>query len=376
MLRLGKRWRTAAAALLIGLGLLEEPAASATDANVAEPFTMIPVPAGEFQMGRPYSGAGWSDELPPHAVWLAAYAIAKHPVTNAAFAKILNWAHARGHLEDAGGGPYAGGAIHAHGKLVADTLASAPDWAQIEYKDGRFAPIKRAGHENALFPMDDHPVVRVTWHGAAAFANWLSEREGRDPCYCVNTWERLPGFRDGYRLPTEAEWERAAAWDGARHWRYGFMADEIDSTRANFAHANPLRLTRAPLSAPVWWYNGQNPLRIDQPETRTRNSPSPIGAYDMTGNLREWTGDWYSQAQYEENAKAAPARNPTGPPAGEFRALRGGTWGNGEDETRTANRVAFDPRYRADSTSFRLCTSLPESAPPAATAAPRTPDAY
>ncbi|HDP34151.1 MAG TPA: PKD domain-containing protein, partial [Candidatus Hydrogenedentes bacterium] len=315
------------------------------------PGEMLPVPAGWFEMGRPYTDTGDSFEVPVHDVYLDAYQIGKYPVTNQEYADVLNWALAAGYLTNSSGGAYTGGLVYAYGLPIADT-ASNSDYSQITYSGGVFGVRSRTGHNSQSFSMADHPMVRVSWYGAVAYCNWLSTINGLQPCYDTSNWTRYEPARNGYRLPTEAEWERAAAWDGSKHWRYGMTSDTIDITRANYydgSHANPLGLTSTPYTSPVGWYNGVNPARLSAPGTLTVNATSPVGAYDMSGNVWEWCHDWWYRVYTTD-----PVSNPTGPGSGSYRVLRGGYWGNDAPYCRAAHRGRYYPDDRYSSNGFRV----------------------
>jgi formylglycine-generating enzyme required for sulfatase activity len=150
----------------------------------------------------------------------------------------------------------------------------------------------------------DHPVVDVTWEEAQAFCEW-----------------------NGARLPTEAEWEKAArgGLEGAQYpW-----GDEIDCTVANFDNC-------IGGSSPVGSY-----------------PPNGYGLYDMAGNTWEWTADWYSGEYYRNS----PEDDPTGPAEGEYRVLRGGCWGEDASYLRVAFRVFNRPSYPHDFIGFRCAYS-------------------
>ncbi|NLV43001.1 MAG: formylglycine-generating enzyme family protein [Candidatus Hydrogenedentes bacterium] len=319
------------------------------------PGEMISIPAGAFQMGDPWN-EGYSDERPLHAVYLNAYKIGKYEVTNREYAEILNWAKSRGYLENNGGGTYTGGLIYAYGQPLADTETSS-EYSQLMYTEGSFGVRSCFGYGVQLFSMEDHPMVYVSWYGAVCYCNWLSEQQGLQACYDTATWTRYEPVRNGYRLPTEAEWERAAAWDGSKHWRYGMTSDTIDITRANYyesGFANPLGLTSYPYTSPVGWYNGEHPARLSTPGTLTKNARSPVGAYDMSGNVWEWCHDWYSSTYYG----LSPYLNPTGPTSGSYRLLRGGSWHADASDCRAAYRGVYSPYYRYYFIGFRLaCAS-------------------
>ena len=178
-------------------------------------------------------------------------------------------------------------------------------------------------------------MVLVSWYGAKAFCNWLSQMRGLATCYdmTAENWPltSAPPTPGGYRLPTEAEWERAAAWDGTKHWIYGFTGDTLtDNTRCNYIINNPLGLTASPLTTPVGWFDGSPNSSLT-----TVNSVSPVGAYDMCGNVAEWCGDWYSDSYYQGGAMV----NPTGPETGYQHPYRGGHWSASAWDSRSATRA-------------------------------------
>jgi formylglycine-generating enzyme required for sulfatase activity len=307
-------------------------------------------------MGRPYTDEGDPDELPVHTVTLSAYRIGLYPITNQEFADLLTWAQLRGYLEDNGGAPYTGGAVYAYGRFLADTTDSAGS-SQIVYQNGVFRVRSRVGYGGAQYSMADHPVVHVSWHGAACYCNWLSEHQQMEPCYDTVTWNLHVPLRYGYRLPTEAEWERAAAWDGGRHWRYGIAGDELNTRQANYyttTFTNPLGLTEEPYTSPVGWYNGGNAAQLIAPALLTLDSPSPAGCYDMAGNVWEWCHDWYGAYPSES------ASNPLGAASGSSRILRGGSWFNTYWISRAAARGSDAPENRDQDYGFRIASSIPQ----------------
>lgn len=320
---------------------------------------MLSVAAGAFMMGRPYPwdpawGQERTNEQPVHEVYLDAYEIGKYPVTNQEYAAVLNWAYSKGLLQNEDGSPYTNGLVFAYGMPLADTEQST-SWSQITFRDGEFTVRTNKGYNGQEFSMADHPVVVVDWYGVLCYCNWLSEIEGLEPCYSTDDWERYEPVRNGYRPPTEAEWERAAAWDGTKHWTYGFMSDTLDISRANYGYAegkwaNPLDLMNVPRTSPVGWYNGKNPVHLSTPEKLTVDSPSPVGAYDMAGNVWEWCHDWWCRTYNEE-----PIKNPTGPETGTYRCLRGCAWFYPGYLCRAAYRSTLKPLDRRSyNYGFRL----------------------
>jgi len=319
------------------------------------PPELVDVPAGIFQMGDPWDEGG-DDEVPVHAVMLDAYHIGKYEVTNQEYADVLNWAHGRGYLTDSGGSAYTGGLVWAYGQPIADTGTSSSD-SQITYSGGAFGVYSREGHDGVMYSMADHPMVEVSWYGAVCYCNWLSDSQGLQACYNTSTWVRYEPVRNGYRLPTEAEWERAAAWDGSRHWRYGMTSDTIDFTRANYEYINPLGLTDDFYTSPVGWYNGVHPARLSLPVTLTVNATCPVGAYDMSGNVWEWCHDWYDASYYAGGAMT----NPLGPSIGTYCVLRGGSCEYNSGLLRSAYRSRVYPTGRGRTHGFRVAVSVTAS---------------
>jgi len=334
---------------------------------------MVFVDASTFTMGRTDSGDdadyGLSDEDPRHEVTLSAYQLGKYEVTNKEYCDVLNWALAQGYLmtnEDTAwtgtGDIYAGGPL-ARYLIVAITQPTC----NIQYSDGVFTSKTRTVMPNKIdYSMDTHPMIHVSWYGSVAFCNWLSQWQGMTPCYDMQrgNWFLVtpPGEGGGYRLPTEAEWERAAGWGAVfvppddtywRHYIYSFRADTLTGgDRANYDYCNPLGLLPSdPPTSPVGWFNGTNVS--PNGNTPTVNSRSPVQAYDMSGNVWEWCHDWYNPDYYLEGAMT----NPTGPGMGWYRVSRGGGWGAMSSYCRSAVRGKALPATTDNSVGFRLSRS-------------------
>jgi len=270
------------------------------------------VPAGSFQMGDNY-GEGNSDELPVHTVTLDSFYIGKYEVTNGEYKKFM---------DDSG---YTNSAYWDSGGFGSYGTEPAY-WNDATYKGGGIVG-------NGSFP-----VVGVNWYEAMAYCSWLSSKTGMK-----------------YRLPTEAEWEKAARGTDQRRYPWG---GTIDSSYANYQNSG---YPSSNIPASVGFYNGTT-----QDGFSTNNSASPYGAYDMAGNILEWCTDWYDDNYYS----SSPANNPTGPSSGTGRVYRGGSFADGPTPgytfyQRSSARVSNVPTRRYYHIGFRVAreTTIPNTAP-------------
>jgi formylglycine-generating enzyme required for sulfatase activity len=217
------------------------------------PGDMVLIPAGSFTMGKTAT-SGTSDNSPAHTVILDAFFIDRFEVTCAQYAVFLNAAMATGAVQTSEGKPVKNGHV----------LFDATSGTQLKYANGQFTV--EGGMEN-------HPIARVSWWGAEAYAVYY-----------------------GKRLPTEAEWEKAARGTDAREYPWGNAA--ATGAYYNFSY----------YSKPVGQFHPQG--------------DSPYGLSDMAGNAYEWVNDWYSDKYYA----SSPSTNPKGPAAGTEKVLRGGSF--------------------------------------------------
>ncbi len=310
--------------------------------------------------GSEVSLEGESNGYPRHNVYLDAYRIGVYEVTTGEYVEMLNRALAQGKLCVKSGAAYTGGDVFmkdATSETKSIVQITDPD-CQVSFSGGQFVVESRNGKS-----MVDHPMVEVSWYGALAYCNWLSEYKGLTPVYDLSTWKRKTPTPNGYRLPTEAEWERAASWeprdDGpitvpgggrGRKWPYAFLGETIDFTRANYndyygsGYNNPVGLTSAPYTAPVGYFNGVNP--------GTALSLSPVGCYDMSGSVWEWCEDWKGDYGAEDQS------NPVGPSSGGYFVLRGGGWSFIPDNCRSDFRGWEIPAHTGFNEGFRIAQSM------------------
>jgi formylglycine-generating enzyme len=227
---------------------------------------MILIEGGSFIMGNEYADA--IDERPEHKVELKDFYIAKYEVLYDDF------------------------------KMFCD----ATGWPLPEgtFGRGKFA------------------VGNISWQAAVNYCNWLSGKENLAKCYDINRDGKIVKLRpdaDGYRIPTEAEWEYAAK-GGKKSKGYSFSGSNNPDT--------------------VAWYKGNSGAKTHEIGTKKSNE---LGIYDMTGGVWEWCWDWYAMKFYANS----PASNPLGPDGGGFRVYRGGCWNSPMEFIRLTRRFSLQP---------------------------------
>ncbi len=302
--------------------------------------SMVPVPAGQYDMGDHHDAQG--EALPVHTVYIDAFLIDRCEVTNQQYLEGLNYAYQQGLVY------VSTGLVKGTGNdlVYCDTTTSS-SYSRITWNGSTFG--LTAGKEN-------HPMVQVSWYGAAAYANWRSAMQGRTPSYDTTTWA-CNFAANGYRLPTEAEWEKAARGGHySPYWRYP-SGDSIASNIANYGGSgDPYECGTYLFTTPAGFYTGQLQQKADfswpcaPTSYQTANGMNGWGLYDMAGNVWEWCNDWYSSTYYS----SSPYSNPTGPTNGTSRVERSSSWTGAVTGLTCAYRSSDAPAVRYRSYGFRL----------------------
>lgn len=299
------------------------------------PADMVVIPAGTFQMGDSFS-EGDSDERPVHTVTLSSFYMSRCEITNGQYRDFLQSALSQGLVTVSGGVVYKAGSGTSY--PYCDTHAADSD-SQIVYSGGAFSVRTKGGRS-----MVNDPMVEVSWYGAVGYCNWRSQQEGRQPCYNLSTWVCDFG-KNGYHLPTEAQWEYAAR-GGLSGKRFPW-GNTITHSQANYYSSSSYSYDISPT-------RGYHPTWNDgiYPYTSPVGSfaPNGYGLYDMAGNVYEWCNDWYSSSYYS----SSPSTSPTGPTSGTYRVLRGGSWGSIANYCRVADRGGGRPDRRDNVIGFRV----------------------
>ncbi|MCO6476413.1 MAG: SUMF1/EgtB/PvdO family nonheme iron enzyme [Phaeodactylibacter sp.] len=294
--------------------------------DLSPPDNMVFIQGGPFEMGDTF-GDGGSDEKPVHTVTVSDFEIGRHEVTVEEFSRFAN---ASGYKTDAekGDGSY----IYENG--------SWNKKAGINWRHDATGKLRPSGEYN-------HPVIHVSWNDAVAYCNWLSEQHGYQKVYTISGGTVTANWSaNGYRLPTEAEWEFAAR-SGGKKYKYAWGND--NTPHANIADES----FKKQYSGWTIWEGYNDGYVHTSPVGKFEQGD--LGLADMTGNVWEWCWDWYDSDYYE---KSKNSRDPRGPDSGSFRVLRGGSWVSLPALVRCADRSDSAPGGRSYSVGFRLARAV------------------
>jgi formylglycine-generating enzyme required for sulfatase activity len=284
----------------------------ADDGNSAE-ASFVLIPAGAFTMGDSLDGMS---DAPTRTVTLDAFYMGKYEVTKAEWDEVRTWGLSNGYTDLAAGS----------GKA------------------------------------SNHPAQAIGWYMMVKWCNARSQKDGLTPVYYTNdaqttiyktgsvnvTNAQVKWSANGYRLPTEAEWEKAAR-GGLSGKRFPW-GDTISHSQANYR------------ASATWSYDSSGSVNNNHPTYATGSTPytSPVGAFaangyglhDMAGNVFEWCWDWHGT--YASGSQT----NPRGTTSGSYRVYRGGSWDNGAGDSRVAIRYGYYPTYANSLFGFRVVRSL------------------
>jgi len=281
-----------------------------TQVSPKDGMVMLYVPAGEFLMGSTKADIDkvmaqcsnckremFVDEKPQHTVRLDAFWIDLTEVTNGMFEKFVEAMQYETDAEKKG---------------RSFVVNPTGNWKETSGADWQHP----WGPSSDLTGRENHPVVHVSWNDSVAYCQWA-----------------------GGRLPSEAEWEKAARGTDGRTYPWGEQA--IAGNLLNFADKN----------TNFDWSD----TTIDDgygdtaPVGNYPQGASVYGVLDMAGNVWEWVADWYSENYYA----SSPSENPQGPDSGEYRIVRGGSWLFNEWDSRSSDRAGSGPSDRSNGNGFR-----------------------
>jgi len=279
------------------------------------PSVMVLIPAGSFQMGNSTNAAeGDTDELPVHTVHVSGFYMDRCEVTKQLWDEVRAWGSSGGR-----------------------------GYTDLPVGGGKAA---------------NHPVQTISWYAVVKWCNARSEKDNLTPVYYTNDAQtviyktgsvnvsnvQVKWGANGYRLPTEAEWEKAAR-GGLSAQRFPWGAT-ITHAQANYRSHSSLAFDVSPT-------RGYHPTYAVGafPYTSPIGSfaPNGYGLYDMAGNVWEWCWDWYGASYYS----TSPSSDPQGPPPGSGRVIRGGRWDHIAYFTRVAYRGDNTPGITGDIVGFR-----------------------
>jgi formylglycine-generating enzyme required for sulfatase activity/chitodextrinase len=212
--------------------------------------------------------------------------------------------------------------------------------ADHEVTQAEYEAVMGAAANDSYFRGPNRPVERVSWFDAVEYCNARSIQEGLTPAYAIDgrtvTWNT---DADGYRLPTEAEWERACRAGSTTAFTNGPIT-VLACVDSSGSHPDPVL-------DQTGWYCGNAGVSTHDVKGKV---PNAQGLYDMHGNVWEWCWNWY--------AASPPVGDPVGPASGVFRVIRGGSWYYNARDCRSASRAPYPPDSKDNTVGFRVARTV------------------
>ena len=311
------------------------------------PNEMALVPHGIFIMGDgdPSTYCGYFER---EVTLTRSFYLGQHEVTNREYLEAVQWAYDQGYVYVIE--PLTSLRDNLDGSTE-ELLDLDDEHCEIQFDgEGSFylreSPSSDA--QNAYpdgYDPRDHPVKEVTWYGAVRYCDWLSLQLELPRAYeHMGDWSCNGGDpygAEGYRLPTDAEWEYAAQWDDERVYPWG---DETwDCSLANFYDHDG---------------SGDPCIGWTSPVGSYPDAPEALGLSDMAGNMWEWCNDWFVC----NSPDTSPVTDPTGPENGTYRVFRGGSWRTGGWDLRCSYRIGAVPQSDIEDYGFRVARTVPPGA--------------